>query len=370
MRELARNIKSHHILSLVAAGGIVFAALNFNSKPLFSSLDSFVLFAQEEIKLEQGVQVSSGDLGSNGELDIDKDAIINGNLFADRITIDKNSQINGNASYNRLDIKKESKILGTQTKPVSLLIANLPEIPDVQVGDKDFKFEGQNNNLAAGSYRDIVLEKSSRLTLSGGVYNIRKLGLKENATIIFSAPTTLNIKEELKAQENVSLLPATNNLTPHDLALNYAGTKPVEFGKRAFLNVILLAPDAEVHLGEGATFRGRAVAKKVKVGKEGVMSTGSFFSKESDPSKIVTDQGIKFVVNEIVVLFKDQATDIDAQQIAQLVGGSITGFIPTPKIYKIEVRTTMPQELYDKIQAIKNLSNPLIVEVVQNLIGK
>ena len=178
--ETMKRVKSHHVISALALGGIALVAMNFNNLPLFNSLDSFVLFAQEEIKLEKDTQISSGDIGSNGKIDIDKEAIINGNLFADKITLDKNVTINGNVSFNKLKTEKETQILGTQIKPVQLPIANLPEIPEFQIGTQDFKFEGQENTLAAGSYRDITLGKNSRLILTGGVYNLRKLELKEN----------------------------------------------------------------------------------------------------------------------------------------------------------------------------------------------
>jgi len=69
--------RPQHILSALAVGGLILAASSASSKggspasgqPLFNSLDQFVLFAEEEIKLEQGVQVSSGDLGSNSKLE-------------------------------------------------------------------------------------------------------------------------------------------------------------------------------------------------------------------------------------------------------------------------------------------------------------
>jgi len=179
---------------LPVAAFVIFSGLVFNGnlfageEPLFDSLDNFVLFAQEEIKIEQGVQISSGDLGSNKEINIEKDAIINGNLFAHEITIDKNATVNGNASFNKLKLHKDSQILGTQTKPIQLPIANLPEIPEFTIGIQDFRFEGQNNALSSGNYRDIILEKDSRLTLEGGIYNLNKLELKENSTLIFNAP--------------------------------------------------------------------------------------------------------------------------------------------------------------------------------------
>ena len=393
------TVRPHHIISVLAFGGIVLAAVNFNSQPLFQNTDNFVLFAQEEIKLEQGVQISSGDLGSNKKIDIEKDAIINGNLFADRISIDKNTTINGNASFNKLQIKKESEILGTQTKPIQLPIVNLPEIPEFTIGTQDFKFEGENNTLPSGNYRNITIEKNSKLILTGGTYNLNKLELKENSTLIFQAPITLNIQFKLKGQQRVSILPG-QNLNPTDLAVNYIGIKskkekqqkedddeiesemdekerkdlkdgkigrPVVFGKDNFLNFKLVAPKAKVNLGDETTFRGQILAKEIKIGKGSVLSRAELFVKESDPKKVIIDQdNSRFLVNEIMVNFTDVATLLDAQNIANLVDGRIIGFIKSVNAYQIEVITDTPEELETKIQLVRQLSHPLVEGVFRN----
>src|SRR3989338_2070063 len=225
MERIRGKVKKHHIISAFAVSGLAAAFFNFNSQPLFQNTDYFVLFASEELKLEQDVQVSSGDLGSNKNLDIEKDVIISGNLFADRTTIDKNTAINGNASFNKIKLHKDAQILGIQTKPVQLPIANLPEIQAFNIGTQNFNFTGATNTLAAGNYRDIVVEKSSRLELSGGIYNLRKLELKENSTFVFNASTTINIQFKLRGKDRVSVFPDLN-LKPDDLKINYLGIKP------------------------------------------------------------------------------------------------------------------------------------------------
>ena len=375
------------IVPYLAVGVLTFAVFNTGGRPLFSDISKFVIFAKDGIEIEKLVQVSSGDVGSNKELDINKDAIINGNLFADQIDIDKNSLINGNASFNKLKLEKDTKILGTKTDHVSLPVANLPEIPSFQVGTQDLNFQGQNNTLAAGNYRNLTLEKDSRLTLAGGTYNLSKLVLKENSVLIFSAPVQLNIRSRLFGQMHVSILPGAN-VKPDDLAINYAGERikgeknenedeteskedahPAKFGPSSLLNFKLLAPKASVKIGDATTFRGQILARKVKIEKDSVLSREIFFEKEGDPAKIVSDQGLRFFVNEVVILFKEEATQSDIQMVADLLNGKVTAFIPLPKIVKIEVQTTTAQELNNKIQLIKNSNNPLIIEVGQNLIG-
>lgn len=411
-----KNIKPHYIVSVLFLGGIVFSAVGFNHNqlPLFENLEQFVLFAQEEIKLEKGAQISSGDLGSNSSINIQKDAVISGNLFADRIDIDKNTTVNGNASYNKLKIDKSSQILGTKTKPVHLPIANLPSIPEFTVGKQDFKFTGQENTLNSGAYRNITLEKDSKLTLTGGTYNINKLELKENSTLVFDSPAIMNIQFKLKGQNRIAILPGPN-LKSDDLIINYNGFlkkedtrrfpwlpfggtitskeepedddgevqqlfggtewkdyqdkktgRPIVFGRESFLNFKLLAPKASVFIGEAITLRGQIAAKKIWVGKNSILSRENSFEKESDLTKIIEEEGAKFIVNEIIILFDDGATIEDLLNVANFANGRATGFIPDLGMGKIEVSTRTPEELNSLINSIRNSGIPLIDDVLPN----
>ena len=399
MERIRGKVKKHHIISAFAVSGLAAAFFNFNSQPLFQNTDNFVLFASEELKLEQDVQVSSGDLGSNKNLDIEKDVIISGNLFADRITIDKNTTVNGNASFNKLKLHKDAQILGAQTKPVQLPIGNLPEITEFQVGTQDFRFEGQNNTLTTGNYRDIVVEKSSRLELSGGIYNLRKLELKENSTLIFNASTTINIQLKLRGKDKVLILPGLN-LKPDDLKINYLGIRPkkekeereeddneidsemdskekkdhkarrigrpIVFGKESFLNFKLLAPKASVHIRKESMLRGQVLVRKIKVGKDSILSREEIFEKESDPTKLITVDGVEFIVNEIILLLTSASDISEAAEVAKFVGGSVTGSVSSIGLYKIEVNTNTATELQDVIGSIELASFSFVLSVSEN----
>ena len=363
--------------------------------PIFNSLDSFVLFAQEEIKLEQGVQVSSGALGSNAEIEIEKDAVINGNLFADKIAIDKNTTINGSASFNQLKLHKEAQILGTQTKPVQLPVANLPEVPDFPIGIQDFRFEGQNNTLAAGSYKDVILEKDSRLVLEGGIYNLRKLEFKDGATLIFNAPATLNIQFKLRGHDKISILPGLN-LKPGDLKINYVGIKskndkekdlsraesreddddeiesemdekekkehkagkigrPALFGKNSFLNFKLLAPKTKVHIEKESILRGQILARKIKIEKDSVVSRELSGVKIAKQEEIITDpEGGVYPINILLVSLTPDAAFEDALKVAQSINGRIVGNVSSINLYQIEVQTRTIEELEDIINTVRS----------------
>ena len=215
-------------------------------------------------------------------------------------------------------------------------------------------------------------------------------------------PTTLNIQFKLKGQSHISILPG-QNLKPDDLTINYSGIlqkkempkeddddeiqqflddqgkkdykdrkigRPIVFDKDSFFNFKLLAPKAEVKIGETATLRGQILAKKIKIGKNSILSREEVFEKESEPAKVVEDQGIELIVNEIIVIFTNETAPSDVQDVARLVGGRITGSIEKPPIYKIEVDTNTTGELMNFINQIKNTNNPLIINVIPNIIGE
>ena len=69
-----------------------------------------------------------------------------------------------------------------------------------------------------------------------------------------------------------------------------------------------------------------------------------------------------------MVNFVDSATFADAQEVANLVQGQIVGFVQSANAYQIEVLTSTTQELSDKIETIRQSSNPLVEGVFRSYI--
>jgi hypothetical protein len=378
--------------------------LGFHSdSPLFSSTDQFVLFADEEITLEENTQVSSGDLGSNGDLKLSANALASGDLFADKITLNKGASVNGNASYNKLRSATGTQILGTQTKPISLPIANLPALPDFTVGMTSLTITGTSTILSPNNYRDITLNQGSTLTLSSGTHTLRSLELKEGSTLMFMGTTTLSIQRALKGEKHVFILPGANT-HPDQLTINYNGFKeknvgtrdhfdddkdasdtfdndnerkdwqkgksaqPITFGERAFLNFRLIAPKASVTIGKESILRGQVVAGKIRVRKGSLLSRDEDFLKDIDPSKIIEEQGIKYVVNEILILMSDGATSSDVKEILGVIGGTIVGVVDDLGIIKVQIPTSTVLSQQQTITMLKNLNSPFIAEVIPNFL--
>jgi len=423
MKEKLKHFRKHPktpaILTAIMFTGVSFAAVhNIPNAPFLPNTDNLVIFAEQDVSFEENVAISSGDIGTNGTLSFDKNGTANGNLFADKITLAKGTTINGNANYNKLTNKGE--ILGTKTTSVSLPIANLPTVQPFSVGTEDKTFSGNANTLPAGNYKNIILQKDSTLTLSGGTYNLNILDLKERSTLIFTAETTLNIQFKLRGRDNVSILNG-QNAKPEDLHINYVGIRneqrndrtkeqrndktieqrnngameqddenevmafldknektdcqnrkigrPIVFGKNSFLNFALLAPRANVIVGKDGTMRGQILARKAKIGKNAIVSKDEVFSKSPNPDKIITDtDNTKYVVNELLITLTDFAAFSDAQSAANLVGGRIVGFMESANTYQIEVSVSTSQELTEKIQTLRNSGSSFIEGVFRDYV--
>jgi hypothetical protein len=384
LKTLRKHPKAPAILTALLFGGVSFAAVHSIPKPpVFPDTNQFVIFTEQSINLEENTTVSSGDVGTNGTLSFDKNGIANGDIFADKIEIAKGTTINGNANYNKLSNKGE--ILGTKTKPVSLPIANLPAVQSFTIGTEDKTFSGNANTLPAGNYKNIILQKDATLTLSGGTYNLNILDLREHSTLIFTAETTLNIQFKLRGRDTVSILNG-QNAKPKDLHINYVGIRneqkndktteqddedevmafldanekadcknqkigrPIVFGKNSFLNFTLIAPRANVIIGKDGTMRGQILARKARAGKNFIASRDETFEKESDPTKIVELDGVRFTVNEIVLLFDKESTSFsDVLSVAKKVNGIVTGAVAAQGLYKIEITSDSVQTLETKL---------------------
>jgi hypothetical protein len=414
MKEKLSKIRKHPktpaILTALMFGGVSFAAVHHIPKPpLLANTSQFVLFAEQSLSFEDRATVSSGDVGTNGNLEAGKDSTVNGNIFADKISLDKNTTVNGNATYNKLTNKGE--ILGTKTTPASLPIANLPTVQPFSIGTEDKTFSGNTNTLPSGNYQNIILQKDSTLTLSGGIYNLNILDLKEHSTLIFTAETTLNIQFKFRVYDNVSILNG-QNAKPEDLHINYVGIRneqrndrtkeqgnngsmeqddesevmafldknekadcqnqkigrPIVFGKNSFLNFALIAPRANVFIGKDSTMRGQILARKARVGRNFIASRRENISKDSNKDKVVGNPGERFVVNEVVLRISETATMGDIKPIAEMVNGKIIGYMELLRMVKIEIPSSNVSELNRSVAKLKALNSPFIQDVMINFV--
>jgi len=104
------------------------------------------------------VDASPGPVLGKAELELEKDATVTGNVFADTIDLAKNALVEGDAFYNT--IKGDGAVQGTETSPLSLpLDIEAPAFPDFDAGTDDVTVDKSDTaTLAAGSYDDLKVK--------------------------------------------------------------------------------------------------------------------------------------------------------------------------------------------------------------------
>lgn len=378
MKEIVKkhSKKLQYASPFLVLGALSFAvfgfggnANNLNNSPFITDFEPFVLVAGNSMHLSEGTQISSGNMASNKSIQAAENAIINGNLFSDRIQLAENTSINGNVTSNRLNKAETTEIFGEVTDIIQKNIVEPPSVPNFQTGTLSHLIT-EDTTLNPGNYNEITISVNATLTLIPGTYNLNKLILKDNSKLLYSDATVINVKDQLKIQNNTLI--ASNNpnsdLTT-ELQLNYIGKPPLIIGDSSFVTAKILSPDSRVQIGNKTTFRGQILAKDVNVGEEGVLSREIGAIKETDPEKVIIDEdGSVYPLNEIVVNFTDEATFADAQEVADLVGGQVVGFMQLMNAYQLEVAAQDPEDLDSKIQNIKSLSSPLIEGVFRNFL--
>jgi hypothetical protein len=64
-----------------------------------------------------------------------------------------------------------------------------------------------------------------------------------------------------------------------------------------------------------------------------------------DPKKIIKDQGLTIVLNQLLVTFPKDTSCTIVDEVIGKVNGKIIGFVPSPDMYQIELPITSLEEL-------------------------
>lgn len=359
------------IRSVPIAIVLIFAWLSFTAAYLHAAplpaIDQFVLGTQAGIHLAQSVQLSNGVTVSNGVIAIAEQDIINGDLYGNEIDVASSSTINGNLSFNTLKAAASSVIYGSKSSPISLPIFNLPQISAFRVGTQNLTIKS-DQTLSPGNYASVVVMPGVTLRIAPGVYGLTALQLRDYSKLLFSGPTVINIRNALTFNQSV-LVAQSAKILSTDLDIEYSGTSPVTVGTGCLLSMRLLSPASTVQLGMQVALRGQLLASSVNIGEQSTLSRSDNFSTKSDPSKVVVFQGQTLIADELLVIFKDGATLLDAYQVANLVGGRIAGSLDRPFVVKIQVPTNAAGLIAD-INLIQNSANPLIIDVLPNAVAQ
>lgn len=254
-------------------------------------LSAFVLFATEGVALKKDVSVVSGGIGANSasagpylangvEVSLDKGVAFldpAAPLVGDSIFIGRGAQV-FDVFYNELT--NRGVILGTETTPLELpIVPAFPEIPVFTAGAEDIRVQkGETATLAAGSYRNLEVDKGATVIFSGGVYDFENWNVAKDVDLYFDTPTEIRIADKLSVNQNSYLGPgpSATNLDASDIFLYVLGEngtngdinsnpEAAKFGKNLSIQANVYVPNGTLIFGQETEATGGFLARWIHV---------------------------------------------------------------------------------------------------------
>jgi|GEM_PF-1335893 len=273
------------------------------------SLGDFVVLSSEFSQVLAHVKVISGNLGTatslpdpNGLPDDVEEVVIGEDvqmlgagsfLVGDTVRLLANSQVQ-NIIYNEL-YNLRGNILGGRFSPLSLPMITLPALPPITPGTQDIEVAAnQTRTLAPGRYHKITVKDHGVLILTGGVYELSSLDIRQDTRILFNGSAEVRVKNEMDtdARTYIGPHPSATSLKASQIVFYVAGPDDrgrhhdedddltptaVQIGQRntAFLNIV--APNGTVWLKSNTKATGSFVGKRVRIGKGAELTLSSAF---------------------------------------------------------------------------------------------
>lgn len=185
-------------------------------------LKDFVVFSKEFTWLRSNARIISGNIGANaslpdpngppdnkGEVEIGERAQMlepGSSVVGDTLRLRSNSQV-WNTFFNEL-FNHNGNILGGRFQPLPLPVLTMPALPAITPGTQDVEVQAnQTRTLTPGSYRKITVKNRGTLILTGGIYQVSSIDIRQDARVLFKAPTEVRVKMGMDTDANIYLGP-------------------------------------------------------------------------------------------------------------------------------------------------------------------
>lgn len=316
----------------LGARGDAVAAWPVLGASVLSGVDGAAILATNSVRLARDTTVV-GDIVVNDaspgptlrpgfELGLDRNSTVTGNLAADSVALDRDIVVSGTVAYNTL--VEDEVTAGDLETPLGLPVFALlppfqttfprPEVEDVMVAS------GQTLTLAPGDYRDIVVNGSGSLVLSGGVYTARSVKATAGSSscssgncrsLAFTGATELRVAERLEGGVQAYIGPSDGSgVSPAEIILYVGGINgangalganppAVTMARNGTIRANLYAPNGTIHLDRDFVVVGALVARDVSIDRNSTVTAASFFANRApiaDPSDAFTDGPAPLVI--------------------------------------------------------------------------
>ena len=240
-----------------------------------------VSWTGKDVEFKREAIIFGDVVASTGEIKIERDALITGNVLGNRnISIKHDSLITGDVSPGlgySLSTERDVTITGsTDPGPVLADTFALPQIGPAPARDP---YGSENvdagkkstTTLTPGAYRDLDFDDEAVVTLSAGTYDIRDFSMKNKGLVDIDAAAG-------DVVINADAFKAGNDLRVTILGqgrftVNVYSSKGVWIGKDSYVEARFHAYGGNVRAGDRATFEGiMLTTEDIVIGKNSAIS--------------------------------------------------------------------------------------------------
>ncbi len=311
---MTRGSQVSTALVLVLASG-AFAA--FAQRPTLQNVVAFdpdfaeaAIMAAKSVHVTGGVQVNgqvvaneafaSPTLVAGRSVQIDKPAVVTGDVFGDRVGLAKNAAVSGAVHYNQ--IFNAGASVGSLVTPLSLpVLAPLPPFHAAEVNPGAANVNvggGQTVTLPPGSYGDILVAQGGTLVFAGGVYDVRSIGLIVGSgtcnfpcrRFYFAAASDVRVENRFDAGSAAAVGPAPSSGVLASQIIVYVGganggtggptatPAAAHVGRDSAVGANLFAAFGTVQIDRDSDVTGALIGLHVKVDQNSTVVEASFFA--------------------------------------------------------------------------------------------
>lgn len=261
--------------------------------------DTYVLLARELLFLGANGLVESGNVGvidhpgvfakiGEGARLEEASALASSNVLLDAFTSVDDVFVNSLKTQRSSAIRGAVSAFGT----VPLLVldplpAFAPTREAVEVPT------GGSLDLAPGSYGKVTVRKSATLVLTGGLYDLDDLKVRDDASVRAAGPVEVRIARRLRFNSRTFVGPMPGSgLAPQDIVL-VTGARSVRVGQSFTMLGRVIAPVAWFNSRNALTVSGQIVARRIQLhpGSTLRLATGGDPTPTPTPSTTPTPSG-------------------------------------------------------------------------------
>jgi hypothetical protein len=237
-----------------------------------------VLFAQDSLALNLGVQIEAGNIGVNDPPAGDREVELwlganiqlspSTTLSADTVSLGPGVKVLGIVFCNDLRRLPSAAVTGKKISPLQLPLLQPPAMPQFSVpaDAPDLVIPPEEGGLpwAETVAGKVTILPGAVVVLGSGVHTFRSLSIQQEGRLECAGPCELQVVEEVTLGPHAYLGPS-QVLPASDLRLYIAGSRipALHAGPGSTIRGQVYSPMGNMRLGMGGTFVGSFVAKSI-----------------------------------------------------------------------------------------------------------